>query len=396
MTSGMDDNLRRELEELQSKQLLRNLRRLDSPQVPKAVIEGRPVLNFSSNDYLGLARHPLLQEAAIEATRRFGTGSGASRLVCGSLAIHHELEELIAESKGTEAALLFSTGYAAAVGTITALLGKGDYVVLDKLVHASIVDGARLSGATLRIFRHNDLDNLASILAWCRAQPESAQRRILVVTESVFSMDGDFAPLREIVSLKDRFGAWLMVDEAHATGLFGPGRKGRLEEEGLQQQVEIQMGTLGKAVGSSGGFITGSRPLIDILINAARSFIFSTAPSPALSGAAIAGWKLIVGGEGARRLEDFRNRLAQLRESFPDLSSAPEYSPILPLMVGAEADALALAAELFSLGFLIPAIRFPTVPRGKARLRLTCTAAHTPEDVGRVANALKLLRQPQA
>ena len=390
--SAFDDDLRHRLDDLQSRELLRQLRRLDSAQGPQALHESGPLLNFSSNDYLGLANHPLLKDAAIRATTDFGVGSGASRLICGSLAIHHQLEETIAQFKKTGAALLFATGYAAAVGTITALLGKDDFVVLDKLVHASIVDGARLSGAKLRIFRHNNLDDLASILAWCRAQPDSAHRRILVITESVFSMDGDFAPLREIVRLKEEYGAWLMVDEAHATGLFGPGRTGRIEEEGLSGSVEVQMGTLGKALGASGGFISGSRTLIDYLINTARSFIFSTAPSPAASGAAIAAIQLLQSSEGAQRLHELRERLATLRQKVPALHDALPGSPILPLLIGAEADAMASAQQLLAHGYLIPAIRYPTVPRGRARLRITCTAAHTREDVSRLVNELKLLR----
>src|SRR5258708_7536669 len=215
------------LDEIRRQGLYRELRRVDSPQSPRIVVCGKTLLNFSSNDYLGLADHPVLKEAAIKAVERFGSGSGASRLICGSLAPHHELETALAAFKGTESALTFSSGYATAVGTICALAGKDDVLVLDKLVHASIVDAARLSGAKLRVFAHNDLNELEDILRWAGQRAAPARNpRAIIFTESVFSMDGDLAPLKEIVALKEKYGAWLMVDEAHATGIFGPNRCG--------------------------------------------------------------------------------------------------------------------------------------------------------------------------
>ncbi|MBI3878374.1 MAG: 8-amino-7-oxononanoate synthase, partial [Verrucomicrobia bacterium] len=289
---SFDNELNQRLASLREQGLWRELRRVDSPQGPRVEIAGRSLVNFSSNDYLGLANHPALKEAAIKAVEKFGAGAGASRLVCGSLAPFHELEETLAAFKGTEAALTFSTGYACALGTITALLGKDDIIILDKLVHASIVDAAKLSGAKLRIFRHNDLNDLEAKLRWASdSKPRTTHHapRTLVVTESVFSMDGDLAPLRNIVELKEKFGAWLMVDEAHATGLFGEHRRGLVEEFGLSGRVEIQMGTLGKSVGASGGYICGSRALVDWLVNRARSFIFSTAPVPSSAASARAG-----------------------------------------------------------------------------------------------------------
>ncbi len=248
------------------------------PKVRALKSDGGTFLNFSSNDYLGLASHPTLNEAVIKAIKKYGAGSGASRLICGSLAPFHELEEALAAFKGTEAALGFSTGYAAAIGTIGALLGKDDIIVIDKLVHACIVDAARLSGAKLRVFAHNDLNDLEDILKWAnkkKLQVANCKSQILIVTESIFSMDGDAAPLREIVMLKEKYGAWLMVDEAHATGLYGKNRRGLAEEFEVSDRIEIQMGTFGKAVGASGGYICGSRSLIDFLVNRARSFIFS-------------------------------------------------------------------------------------------------------------------------
>lgn len=387
----MDLELARRLEELKQKQLYRKLRPLASSQGPRVNLDGREILNFSSNDYLGLAAHPALAAAAHEAAAKWGSGSGASRLVCGSLNLYHELEQSLAAFKGADAALLFSTGYAAALGAITSLASPADFVVIDKLVHASIVDAARLSGATLRVFRHNNPADLERILGWCRGQKADSPRQILIITESVYSMDGDFAPLRELAALKDRYHAWLMVDEAHATGLFGPGRSGLIEELGLRGRVEIQMATLGKALGSSGGFITGSRVLADYLVNRARSFIFSTAPSPASAAAALAALRLIQSSEGDARLETLRSHLQFLRDSLSALQSAPPHSPILPLLIGSEENALALSQKLLDAGFLIPAIRYPTVPRNQARLRLTASAAHTPEDLHRLIATLKPL-----
>ena len=300
MTS-FDAELNLRLTALRGQNLFRELRRVDSAQGPRIEIGGQTFLNFSSNDYLGLTNHPALKEAAIKAVKKFGAGAGASRLICGSLAPFHELEEALAAFKKTGAALTFSTGYAAALGTITALVGKGDIIIIDKLVHACIVDAARLSGAKLRVFDHNDLNDLEDKLRWSSSfslspntlKRELQQRRTLVVTESIFSMDGDAAPLCEIVALKEKYGAWLMVDEAHATGIIGQNGRGLADELGVGNQIEIQMGTLGKALGASGGYICGSRKLIDFLVNRARSFIFSTAPVPAAAAAARTGIQLV-------------------------------------------------------------------------------------------------------
>ena len=343
--------------------------------------EGRRLTNFSSNDYLGLAQHPKLKAAALEATERWGTGAGAARLVCGTLPVHRELEKTIAKLKGTQAALSFSSGYAAAIGAICALVSKDDIVIIDKLVHASLVDGARLSGAKLRVFRHNDVEDLNRILQWARKVIDPT-KRILIVTESVFSMDGDCAPLREIVELKEQFGAWLMVDEAHGLGVLGPGRRGLAEELDIASQIEIQMGTLGKAVGSVGGFIAGSQILIDHLINSARSFIFSTAPGPAAVASARAGIELIASKEG----ETLRaNLLKNIRALAPNHNPA---TAIIPIILGSEERALTAADKLKSEGFMVPAIRYPTVPRGKARLRITLSAAHTPQQIAKLSAAL--------
>jgi 8-amino-7-oxononanoate synthase len=396
-TNDFTAELNQRLDQIREQGLYRELRRVDSPQSPHLQISGQPFLNFSSNDYLGLANHPALKEAAIKAVETFGSGSGASRLICGSLAPHHELEAALATFKNTEAALAFSSGYAAAVGTICALVGKDDVLALDKLVHACLIDAAHLSGAKLRIFAHNNLNELEDILRWSnqRQPPASASRRprTLIVTESVFSMDGDCAPLRELVELKEKYGAWLMLDEAHATGIFGPCRRGLAGELSVSDRIEIQMGTLGKALGSAGGYICGPRPLTDYLINRARSFIFSTAPVPAAAAAAHAAVNLVQSNEGRTRrdhlwflVDQIKNGLAQI--GWP-LSSAR--SAIIPLMIGDETQAMKTAAALRDAGIFIPAIRFPTVARGQSRLRLTLTAEHTAEDLLALQTALKAL-----
>jgi 8-amino-7-oxononanoate synthase len=385
------DELNRRLTTLREQNLFRELRRVDSAQGSRLEIGGKSFLNFSSNDYLGLANHPALKQAATETIQKFGAGAGASRLICGSLAPFHELEEALAAFKQTEAALTFSTGYAAAIGTITALCSKDDIIVLDKLVHASIVDAAKLSGAKLRIFNHNDLDDLENILKWADkfSKAESGKRKaeILVVTESIFSMDGDAAPLREIVALKEKYGAWLMVDEAHATGILGQHGRGLADELGVSQQIEIQMGTLGKALGASGGYICGRRVLIDFLVNRARSFIFSTAPVPAAAAAATAGIKLVQSAEGEALRAQLQQRIADFQSKIGNRKSEISCA-IVPLILGDETKTLAAATQLREQEIFVPAIRYPTVARGAARLRLTFSAAHSAADISGLVGAL--------
>jgi 8-amino-7-oxononanoate synthase len=389
--NNFDTELKQRLDALRGQNLLRELRRIDSPQSPRVTIGGTSFLNFSSNDYLGLANEPALNEAAIKAVERFGSGAGASRLICGSLAPHHELEEALAAFKKTEAALTFSSGYAAALGTITALLGKEDIVILDKLVHACIVDAAKLSRAKLRVYAHNDLNDLEAKLAWASEQRAHAGKRAtLVVTESVFSMDGDRAPLKTIVKLKEEYGAWLMVDEAHATGICGTNGRGLADEAGVSHRIEIQMGTLGKALGASGGYICGSRWLIDYLINRARSFVFSTAPFPAAAAAAAAALKLVQSTEGEHRRQQLWQHVSDLKSRLPDSVFKTE-SAIVPIGIGEENAALDAAETLNRQGIYVPAIRYPTVARGSARLRITLTAAHTAADVTALTDALRMI-----
>ena len=392
--NSLDTELSRRLAELDEQSLRRRLRAVESPQTPELLVGGRDLLSFSSNDYLGLSNHPRLREAMIEGVQRFGVGAGASRLICGNLRPHVDLDEAIAEFKGVEAALSFSTGYATALGAICSLVSKDDILLLDRLVHASIIDAARLSRATLRVYDHNELGQLEDLLKWsdgARCKKEGSRSQVLIVTESVFSMDGDLAPLRDIIALKERYGAWLMVDEAHGTGLYGEHRRGVIEAMEMGGFVEVQMGTLGKALGVSGGYIAGSRALIDWLVNRARSFIFSTAPPPAVAWAAKEAVALVKSEEGERlrqvlwsRVNRVKEQVIEARWTLPAAQSA-----ILPLRVGAEETALAVAAKLLEQGLWVPAIRYPSVARGEARLRLTVTAAHTLDQIDRLGAALR-------
>src|ERR1035441_9572078 len=395
--NDFNGELAQRLDGVRQQGLLRELRRIDSPQSPRIEVADRTLLNFSSNDYLGLANEPALKEAAIRAVERYGAGAGASRLICGSLAPHQELDETLAAFKGTEAALCFSTGYAAAIGAICALLGKDDFLILDKLVHACIVDAARLCGAKLRVFDHNDLHDLEAKLKWAadrvqspKSGVQSRKARTLVVTESVFSMDGDHAPLREMAGLKKQYGAWLMVDEAHATGLYGAHRRGLAEELGVSDHIEVQMGTLGKALGASGGYICGSRVLIDYLINRARTFIFSTAPVPAAAAAATAGIRFVQSSAGEERRSKLWQLVSQVSSALNPQRSDHQ-SAVIPILIGEETKAVEAAAALRDRGIFIPAIRYPTVARGQARLRLTLSAAHTHADLSQLLAALRSL-----
>lgn len=378
MEINFEQALQYELAALAEQNLRRTLRVVESPQGAQVSLSQKPFLNFSSNDYLGLANHPKLIKAAQKALKDFGNGSGSARLICGNLDAHAQLDAALARYKGTEAALSFSTGYAAAVGTIPAIVGRGDTVILDKLAHASLIDGARLSEARLRAFPHNNIAYLKKVL-----RQEKNASRILVVTESIFSMDGDAGKLEDIVEVKDNFGAWLMVDEAHATGFYGRNRRGLVEQLGLSNKVEVQMGTLSKSFGSSGGYIAGSQALIDTLINKARSFIYSTAPSPAVVAASLAAVEMLGGEEGEERCQKLWKNVRYFAERLPARWRLAEeaQSPIFPLMIGDEGEALALSKRLEEKGFLVPAIRYPTVARQQARLRVTISAAHSTEQI---------------
>ncbi len=368
---------RQQLDALAEKNLLRHLApgERHSHRITR---NGTEFWDFASNDYLGLSTHPTVSAAFIEGIEKYGTGAAASRLVTGSSPAHRALEEFLAAAKHTEAALTFTSGYSTALSTIPVICGKGDFIVLDKLAHASLIDAARMSGATLRVFPHNDISKLEKLLHTLREKHPTS--RLLVVTESIFSMDGNLCPLREISDLCERFGALLFLDEAHATGVLGPTGMGLAEELGLQENVHFQMGTLSKAPGLSGGYLAADRDWIDLLVNRARPFIYTTAPPPALALAALASLRLIRSDEGKSLREKLFQNISLLRENHP--------SAILPVILGENQAALTASASLAEKGFLAPAIRYPTVPRGTARLRITLSAAHPEEAVNALRNAL--------
>jgi len=384
-----DDHFAAELARLEAAGLRRTLRPIDGPQDARVTIDGRTVLCLSSNNYLGLANHPEVIEAAIAAARDFGVGSGASRLISGSMRVHHDLETRLAAFKRAEAALLFTSGYHANLGVIGALVGPGDTVFSDALNHASLIDGCRLSRAAVQVYPHNDLAALGERLATVPA------RRRLIVTDSIFSMDGDAVPLAALCALAERHDAMLMVDEAHATGVVGPHGAGLVDALGLQAAVTVQMGTLGKALGTFGAYVAGSRALIDLLVNRARTQVFTTALPPPIVAAAAAALH-IVEREPARRTATRRNA-ARLRAGLRGLGfvvPGEDDSHILPVMIGDAEATMALSAALLDAGAFAHGIRPPTVPDGTARLRVTVMATHTEADVDAAIAAFAAVRRP--
>ncbi|WP_242345514.1 8-amino-7-oxononanoate synthase [Anaeromyxobacter terrae] len=383
MARGSLDWIDRELEALGAKGLRRALEPIGSPQGPEVEVGGRRLVNLCSNDYLALAADPRLRRAAAEAAEREGAGSGASRLVAGDLPVHGALERALAAHAGTEAALLFGSGYHANAGVPAALVGRDDAVFSDVLNHASILDGCLLSRAELVRYRHCDVEELADLLARTRA------RRKLVVTDAIFSMDGDAAPLRELADLCDRHGAMLYVDEAHAEGVLGPRGGGLAEALGVADRVDVHMGTLGKALGAAGAFVAGERRLVELLVTRARTFVFTTAPAPAASAAALAALG-IVATEPERRAR-LAALVARMKAGLTRLGFdvARVAAPIFPVILGDEARAVAASQALRERGFYVRAIRPPTVPRGTSRLRVTLTAGHTDAQVDAFLAALE-------
>ena len=365
-----------ELSQLDEQHLLRRLRIVDSYRGSRITMNNRDMLLLCSNDYLGLANHPALRQAALLAMERYGFGSGASRLVSGTSELHTVLENRLAQFKGTEAALVFNTGYAANTGIIPALAGRGDLILSDSLNHASIIDGCRLSRAEVMVYRHRDAGHLEVLL-----KKSLNARRKLIVTDGVFSMDGDIAPLPDLVYLSEKYGAILMVDDAHGTGVLGRTGRGTVEHFGLSGRVHIQMGTLGKAFGSFGAYAAGSRDLINYLINKSRSFIYSTAlPSSVCAASCAAIDVLDREPERRERLWNNRKRFAQGLNSL-GISTGDSETPILPVMIGDSERALKASERLFEFGVYATAIRPPTVPADAARIRTTVTAAHTEVDI---------------
>ena len=372
------------LQKLRDQHLLRRLRTIGSATGPTVTLDNHDVILLSSNNYLGLATHPAVVEAAIAATRRYGTGAGAARLVCGTMTPHETLETALARFKGTDAALTVAAGYLANIGVLPALIGKDGLILADRLCHASLIDGCRLSGATFRVYHHRDMNHLEQLLA---RRPSA--KRTLIVTDGLFSMDGDIAPMKDIAQLAEQYGAEVYVDDAHGTGILGPTGRGTLEHCDVESRVPYHMGTLSKALGSAGGYLVGSAAFIAYLVNTCRAFTYTTAPPPATAAAATAALQVIEQEPERRaRLWQNRDRLAEGLNRLGFRLAASE-SPILPIIVGDPDRAMSLAQALIEHGVYAPAIRPPTVPPATSRIRLTITADHTNEQIDRALAALE-------
>lgn len=373
-----------QLERLKKAGLYRTLRDIEGPQSATMVIDGRKVVQFSSNDYLGLANHARLKAAAQEAIENYGSGSGASRLVSGNLSLNGQLEKKIAHLKGQESGLLFSTGYMANLGIVNAIVGEGDAIFSDQLNHASIVDACRMSKADTKVYPHRDMESLEEVL-----RQSGQYRQKLLVTDGVFSMEGDIAPLPDLVNLADRYECMLMVDDAHATGVLGANGGGTGEHFGLEDKIDISMGTFGKALGAFGAFAAGDRTLRLFLINRARSLMFTTGLPPAVIASALAALKVLeeepaLRGKLWENTHFFRKEIERL--GFPTIKGE---TPIIPLLIGDAALTMRMGEMLFEKGFFMQGIRPPTVPQGSSRLRITIMATHTGEQLENALDALK-------
>ena len=377
------------LAEIRSRGLYRRLRVVSGPQGPRVLLDGRPVLLLCSNNYLGLADHPTVREAAAEAAMRYGAGAGASRLISGNMTIHRRLEERLAEFHGSEACLLLGSGYLANVGVISTLAGEGDVVFSDALNHASIIDGCRLARADTFVYDHADVEQLE----WGLRQ--AAGRGSLIVTDGLFSMDGDVAPIEEIVELAARYDARVMVDEAHAIGTFGPGGRGTVAAAGIEDEVDVIVGTLGKALGSYGAYVACDMQMAKYLVNSTRTLIFSTALPP--SAAAAAGAALQLLREQPRRVDKLRRNAEALRDEL-ELQGLPSPSrtQVVPLLIGDPDAAVEASERALEQGIFAQAIRPPTVPAGTSRLRLSVMASHTPSELREAARTLAAALPPAA
>ena len=378
------EKISNELKKIKESGLYRELNILEGAQGPHVKIKGRTYISFCSNNYLGLANHPEVVKAVEDAVGKYGWGAGASRLVSGNTELHQALEDEISKFKKKEAAIVFPTGYMANIGTICSLVSSGDLVICDRLNHASIIDGCRLSGATFRVYPHRDIGKLENILKKSTGYP-----RKLIVTDTVFSMDGDLAPLPDIVRIAHEYSAMVMVDEAHGTGVFGENGRGVVEHFNLDKKVNIIMGTLSKAVGSLGGFVTGNSDLISYLRNKARTFMYTTALPPAVCAASIAGIKLIQRDHSLRESLWRNVHYVKERLKLLNLNVISLESPIIPIIIGNAKKAVDVSGFLFESGILIPAIRPPTVPDESSRLRVTIMATHTRADLDKLLDILK-------
>jgi glycine C-acetyltransferase len=367
------------------------LRVLDDQQAPVCHYDGREVINLASNNYLGLCNHPKLQEAAIAAIEKYGVGSGAVRTIAGTMRIHMELEEKIARFKGVEACVVFQSGFTANAGTVSSILGKEDFILSDELNHASIIDGARLSRAKIKVFRHKDVAHAEELLKEIQHEPG----RKLVITDGVFSMDGDIGPVDKLADLCDKYGAIMMVDDAHASGVLGRNGRGSVDHFGCTQRVDVQVGTLSKAIGVLGGYVCGSKDLIDYLYHRARPFLFSTSHPPSVAASCIAAFNILENEpDRIERLwtntKYFQEQLTLAGFNIGGRTTPKSETPITPIIVGDGRKTMEYSRALFEQGLMATGIAFPTVPEGKARVRCIMTSEHTR---GQIDKALEILTQ---
>ena len=381
--------LTEQLNDLKAKGTHFHLRVLDDEQAPVCTFDGKKVINLASNNYLGLTTHPKLREAALEATRKYGVGSGAVRTIAGTMKIHMELEERIARFKNVEACVVFQSGFTANAGTVSAILGKEDFIVSDELNHASIIDGARLSRAKILVFRHKDVAHAEEQLASIKDQPG----RRLLITDGVFSMDGDIGPLPALCNLAEKYGAIMMVDDAHASGVLGRNGRGTIDHFHVHGRVDVQVGTLSKAIGALGGYVCGSRDLIDFLYHRARPFLFSTSHPPSVAATCIAAFEVLEQEpERMDRLWEntrfWKKELANLGFNIGGTNTPASETPITPIIIGDGRLTMEFSRELFKEGVFGTGIAFPTVPEGKARIRTIMTATHTQDELGHALEVL--------
>ncbi len=375
-----------QLEDLKAKGLYYRLRVLESEQKPVCQFDGKEVINLSSNNYLGLTTHRALRRAALEAVRRWGVGAGAVRTIAGTMKIHMELEEQIARFKQTEACVVFQSGFTANAGSVAAILGKDDLIISDELNHASIIDGCRLSKATIKIFKHKDLGDCERV---CQETANWTGRKLLI-TDGVFSMEGDIAPLPQLCDLAEKYNCIMMVDDAHASGVLGRGGRGTVDHLGCHGRVDIQVGTLSKAIGAMGGYVCGSRDLIEFLYHRARPFVFSTSHPPSVTATCQAAFALLDSPAGEKLIKKLWSNTKFFKQRVKKLgfSTGASETPITPILVGDAAKAFEFSRRLFEAGVYAPAVGYPTVPEGKARLRTIVTATHKRAELERAAQVL--------
>jgi glycine C-acetyltransferase len=365
------------------------LRVLEDAQAPVCHYDGREVINLASNNYLGLCNHPKLEEAALAATKKYGVGSGAVRTIAGTMRIHMELEEKIAAFKGVEACVVFQSGFTANAGTVSSILGKEDFILSDELNHASIIDGARLSKAKIKVFRHKDVAHCEELLQEVQNEPG----RKLVITDGVFSMDGDIGPVAELCDLCDKYGAIMMVDDAHASGVLGRDGRGSVNHFHCTDRVDVQVGTLSKAIGALGGYVCGSRDLIDYLYHRARPFLFSTSHPPSVAASCIAAFDILEQEpDRIDRLWDntryFQKQLKSTGFNIGGITTPATETPITPIILGDGRQTMEFSRALFDKGLMATGIAFPTVPEGKARIRCIMTSEHTRKQIDRALEIL--------